>query len=321
MPFKEIYAVSFENGNLHPHLNVNDWDDMQRSPATPDNQAEWLPHWAGTTFRITRGPVVADDTPDAKNSVFVVPPAGSLSIESRVLLRATFDSPLAEGFDTNGNLHPIPSFGSGPDHGPLGGEFEEPGKSVVIPGDPNSAPALPASQLSITEPWAVTLNVGVDGDFIPDTTVHLTCQFNRRAPSGVRVNTPSALENNLPTEQADYLESPLNYSSYQGGLIAPGDDRWIQPPVFSLAHSFCGVGANANDIRHTSGTGFLKLTRISPPELRDHRVYTSSSLIHDGTSEIRSIGALGISVVTGSGVGRLSARLRSFSVSINNPLS
>ena len=315
MPFKEIYAVSFENLNLHPHLNLLNWPDMQLM-VTPDSQGEWLPHWAGTTLRITRGPVVDATTPAVKNNAFVVPPVGSLPIESRLLLRATFDSPLAEGFDSDGNLHPIPSFGTGSDHGPLGGEFEDPGKSVVIDPDPNAAPAIPASQLSIPEPWAVALNIGVDGNFLSDTTLHMTCQFNRRPPTGVRLNTPSGLQ----TDQANYLESPLNYKSYQGGLISPFDDRWIQPPVFSLAHSFCGIAGNDGEILHTSGSGFLKLTRIWPPELRDHRVYSSRSLTDDTEDIITSIGALGVTVATNTGVGRMSARLRSFSVWINEPL-
>ncbi|HSE40821.1 MAG TPA: hypothetical protein VLH08_08650, partial [Acidobacteriota bacterium] len=179
MPFKEIYAVNFANGNLDPFSNLNNWPSMELSMATPANQAKWIPDWAGIMFQITRGPNTDNDTPPAISSVFVVPPVGSLSIESRILLRATFDKPLAEGFDPDNNLHPIPSFGTGPDHGPLGGEFEEPGKSVVIESDPNISPALPASQLTIPEPWVVALNIGVDGLFIPDATAIVTCQFNR----------------------------------------------------------------------------------------------------------------------------------------------
>ncbi|HSE41969.1 MAG TPA: hypothetical protein VLH08_14490, partial [Acidobacteriota bacterium] len=138
--------------------------------------------------------------------------------------------------------------------------------------------------------------------------------FNRLAPTGVRLNTPFSLQSDQPA----YLESPLNYKSYQGGLLAPYDDRWIAPPILSLAHSFCGIGAN--DIAHTSGCGFLKLTRIWPPELRDHRVYSSNTLIHQGSAAITSVGALGVSIATLRGEGRVSARLRSFSVSINHAL-
>jgi hypothetical protein len=314
MPFKEIYAVSFEYHNLHPNLNLYNWPDMQEI-ATPANQAQSQADWAGTTFLITRGPVIDPVPPTAMSSVFVIPPADSLPIESRLLLRATFDKPMAEFFDADGNLHPVPSLGTGPDHGPLGGEFEEPGKSVAIEPEPNTAPAIPASQLT-PEPWAVVLNAGVDGNFLTATTVFVSCQFHRRGPSGVRLNTPGSLQN----DQANYLESPLNYKSYQGGLIAPRDDRWIQPPLFSLAHSFCGIGANQSEILHTSGSGFLKLTRIWPPELRDHRIYSCKSLTDDSANMITSIGAVGISIVTNSGIGRLSARFRSFSVSINDPL-
>jgi hypothetical protein len=315
MPFKEIYAVNFANFNLHPHLNLYNWPDMQVL-ATPATQPPLQSDWAGTTFFITRGPVLNPVPPTSMHSAFVIPPADSLPIESRLLLRATFDKPMAEGFDADGNLHPIPSFGTGPDHGPLGGEFEEPGKSVAIEPDHNTGTNLSASQLTVPEPWAVILNVGVNGDFSTATTVFVSCQFHRRGPTGVRLNTPSGLQ----IDQSDYLESPLNYKSYQGGLIAPGDDRWIQPPLFSFAHSFSGFGANQDEILHTAGSGFLKLTRIWPPELRDHRIYSTEALTDDSANVIASIGAVGISIITNTGIGQLSVRLRSFSVSINDPL-
>src|SRR5829696_6726487 len=108
MPFVQIYAVRFRNGNLHPHVNPKGWPDMVYSPSTASNQAQRIPHPQGLTLKITRG--LAVDAPSAMNSIYVVPPAGNVRLDTRLFIRITFDLPRAEGLPLG-------------DHGPLPDEF------------------------------------------------------------------------------------------------------------------------------------------------------------------------------------------------------
>ena len=142
----------------------------------------------------------------------------------------------------------------------------------------------------VPEPWAVALNVKFGNEsFIanePMTTV--TCQFNRQF-NGVRLNTPGHQEG----DQAAVLVSPLDYPQ-------------LSPGRFTLGHHFCGVKAAG---RYSTGFGTLS---IAPPiRLDDERLYSSVGL---SGGQQTWIGALGVTVVTLNGVGRITARLRSFSV-------
>jgi hypothetical protein len=142
----------------------------------------------------------------------------------------------------------------------------------------------------VPEPWAVALNVKFgDENFVanePMTTV--TCQFNRQF-NGVRLNTPGHLEG----DPAAVLVSPLNYPH-------------LSPGRLTLAHYFCGRNAAG---RYSTGFGTLS---ISPPiALSDERLYSSVGL---SGGQQTWIGALGITVVTLNGVGRIAARLRNFTV-------
>jgi hypothetical protein len=147
-----------------------------------------------------------------------------------------------------------------------------------------------ANVAGVPEPWAVALNVKFGNEsFVanePMTTV--TCQFNRQF-NGVRLNTPGHLEG----DQAAVLVSPLNYPQ-------------LSPGRFTLAHYFCGRNAAG---RYSTGFGTLS---ISPPiDLDDERLYSSAGL---SGGQQAWIGALGVTVVTLNGVGRITARLRNFAV-------
>ena len=264
MPFVETYAVKFSTGNLLPHVNVNNWPDMELSTPTDST-----PDSSGLTLEISRQP---PDDPGKRNSVFVVPPGG-VPLDSRLLMRLTFDRPRA-----------IP-------------------QGVLLPG------VLPP------EPWAVALHVSPANDLLGDRMVHVTCQFNRRF-DGVRLNTPTGLQ----TDQAGLLESPLDFDRYQGGpmVLPDGTVEVVEPPIFTLEHSFCGRDTAAN--KHVVGSGRLAIARTSQPEVRDHRVYSSDALRHAGPP-VSSIGALGVSLGTIDGIGTMKVRLRTFSVWFNASLS
>lgn len=301
MPFIETYSVRFANGNLHPHVNLRGWPDMLVSAPTPDDQAQSFVDAWGRVLRITR---IATAEGPARNNLYLVPPGG-LTLDHRFFLRVTFDLPLAEGFSPAGELEPIPPMTLSPDvHGPLEGSIELPGS----PGGP--------SGLSVPEPWAVVLSVSAATDLLGDRMVNLTCQFNRQF-NGVRLNTPSDLLGigALQKDKAACLEMPLDYSSYQGGYMAfpNGTDGFVEPPVFSLEHSFCGWNAGANG--HTPGYGSLKIVRAKQFEVSDHRVFSSNALT--APAPVTSIGALGVSLVTLNGVGRMRVRLRTFTIWFN----
>jgi hypothetical protein len=145
--------------------------------------------------------------------------------------------------------------------------------------------------------------------------VHVTCQFNRQF-DGVRLNTPTGLQ----TDQAGLLESPLDFDRYQGGpvVLPDGTQKVVEPPIFTLEHSFCGRDAAAN--KHVVGGGRLAIARTWLPEVRDHRVYSSDALRRAGPP-VSSVGALGVSLGTLKGVGTMRVRLRTFSVWFNASLS
>jgi hypothetical protein len=300
---------------------------MRLSMPTASDLAETFAEPWGLNLRITRKLTVPSGSP-AMNSVYVIPPGG-LSLDTRLFMSVTFDLPRAGGF-------PL-------EHGPFAEEVEVTrGRGVhgTFPGAAEPWESLPAGgsgpsplggRISVPEPWAVVLRVSpVDGLLSEDSTVNVTCQFNR-ASNGVRLNTPRAgARGALQTDKAQNLESPLDYGSYQSGYMARGNDLAGQdpvpgergvpspgdPPVFTLGHSFCGWNAA---IGHTPGNGSLVIAR-EESEVRDHRVYSSNSLISAGpaqTSETR-IRALGISLATLHGYGWMSVRLRTFSLSFND---
>jgi hypothetical protein len=314
MPFVETYSVDFRNGNVHPHLNLNGWSDMQLFPPTPDEFADRFPDPSGYIFTITRNLTVPAEVP-ARNNAYVVP--GGLSLDLRLFMRVTFDLPRAEGFSLfdhgplEGEFEPIEGASSA-EHGRLGGEIEPPGSL-----SPGLGPI--GGKFSVPEPWAVVLNVSPTSDLLSDWMVNLTCQFNRNPQfNGVRLNTPRVQDiGALQTDKAAPLESPLDYGIYQGGYMAfpNGTDGVVDPPVFSLEHSFCGN--KAEDNKHTPGSGSLKILRTWQSEVQDHRVFSNDALI-SYPGQLTSIGALGVSLVTLSGYGRMSVRLRTFSIWVND---
>lgn len=315
MPFVETYSVNFGNGNVHPHVDLNGWSDMALFPPSADSTADRVPDPSGYDFGIARELSVPAGT-SSRNCAYVVPPAGGLSLDTRLLLRVTFDRPRAEGFYLF-------------EHGPLGGEFEpfeeeasaERGRfaeEIESPGSLSPGLGPIGGKYSVPEPWAVALNVSPTSDLLSDRMVNLTCQFNRTF-DGVRLNTPKDPQGlgALQVDKAACLESPLEYGPYQGGYMAfpNGTDGVVDPPVFSLEHSFCGWNAMTNG--HTPGCGWLKIHRSWQPEVQDHRVFSSNAL---ASSSAQTIGALGISLVTQSGFGRIRVRLRTFSIWVNDSL-
>lgn len=157
-------------------------------------------------------------------------------------------------------------------------QFDEP--SATRPDPP--APGSP-------EPWAVALSVEFGDERVLDAepVVGVTCQFR---PNGVRLNTPGHLE---APDQAGMLITPLDYAA-------------LTPGRFVLQHHFCGINAARG---YTIGYGSLT---IGPPIRKDdQRVYSNAGL---STGQQTWIGALGVALVTIQGAGRISVRVRSFSV-------
>lgn len=114
----------------------------------------------------------------------------------------------------------------------------------------------------------------------------VTCQFNRQF-NGVRLNTPGHQEG----DQGSVQVSPLNYSQ-------------LTPGRFTLGHHFCGRTAG-----YSIGMGTLS---ISPPiNAEDERLDSNVTLFG---GQQAWIGALGVTLVTLNGVGRITVRLRKFSV-------
>ena len=305
MPFdRELYAVNFNNGNLTPHVNPNGWPAMVLFPAENNQTAEISNDNLG--LRLLIKPTT--DT-GASIDVMVFPPGG-VEINSRHLLRVTFDLPWAEGFPLgtggpeDGVFEPIPSLSD---------------QSSQVVGyeslDQSAASTVSGPQFTTPESWAVVLSFSPQ-DFLSSAAANVTCQFN---PAGVRVNTPGPLQIvdpiNGSADRANVLIRPLDYHLFQ--------ERGDRVALFTLEHSFCGYNAEA--IGHTAGCGFLTVAIPVVPSsqaeevLQDHRVYTSDKLT-SVRPRISTVPTLGVSLGTQTGVGRMSVRLRSFAVWVNDPL-
>ena len=170
----------------------------------------------------------------------------------------------------------------------------------------------------------MVLTVSLDGGLAAgDHMVNVTCQFNRIF-NGVRLNTPGALQ----TDKASCLESPLNYSSYQGGytVLPNGREFHSEPPVFALEASFCGWNTAVR--QHAVGSGALRIVRSWMEDRADHRVFSTDALnaVLPSTTLVTaaapvSIRGLGVQVVTVNGVGVMQARIRAFSLSLNHSIA
>jgi hypothetical protein len=291
MPFVETYSVDFSNGNLHPSVNVLGWPDMVWSQlrATLDDIPELIPDASGITLRMSRSAPTNGSL--AANSVYVVP---AVPVQMRLFMRVTFDLPRAHGF------LPTPQ-----------GARESLGEAAMpSPTEPQpDVLAVPRGighhVLTVPEPWAVGLLVS-GLDTVPnDNTVNVTCQFHvKDTRSGVRINTPGALQADRPV----YLDTPLDYSQYEGG-----DD--YEPALFTLEHSFCGAGVQTTG--HTPGAGSLKIYGYSPDagytERRDHRVYSSTALALMSPLPT-NIQALSATLASAGGEGQMDVRLRRLSI-------
>jgi hypothetical protein len=160
---------------------------------------------------------------------------------------------------------------------------------------------LPINTLGEVEPWAVALRVGfgsLDASAIDGRSV-VTCQFHR---TGVRLNTPLALQRDGPS----VLDGPLDYNKYQGS--------WFRRPTrFYLEHAFCGVTPQQNP--HVTGSGSLSLL----PGRNDHRVYSSKTSSGATAAFIKELSI--ILTMTDSSFGRISARLRTFTLYVQDNAS
>lgn len=291
MPPVEIYAVNFAKGNLTPHVDARGWGIMQAGAGTlgEGDVVDQSGDWAGLRLTLKRVSLPGSGKALAANGVYVVPPAGALLLESRLLLRVDFDSPSASD---------------------------------------------PTDTVNQPEPWAVALVVKEEhspNNDLSEPFTAVTCQFNRRtAWDGARLN----VVNEEQKDQAAALDGGVGYGRFLR-RIHNFPFRW--PVPFALEHWFCGRQSGAAaalpphppNIGHVAGLGALTIGKR-----RDWRAYSSTVLSGSarhtrvaGTSPVTSftappasLGALGVSLATISGTGRMSVRLRRFSVSSWTPV-
>ncbi len=317
MPFIETYAIDFSQLSsleaLTPQTDTLGWQGMQSASSPAAVQPTMSADEGGLNLAVTRDGITGGGG-SAQLSIYVAPPIGSVPLRTRLFIRATFDRPQGVGFGTGPIGDPPGNVGSATrrtfaGHGPSAAESVESAgvasrNSALFP---DAAP----------EPWALGLNVAPSG-IVPDPNmINVTCQFHRN-PDGVRLNTPTGLQLDQPSN----LESPLDYGRYQGGYMAfpDGTDGVVDPPIFTLEHSFCGWGWDTLEdaLKHNPGAGFLKINRTYPPhEVWDHRAYSTNKLRGAEPPPVVHVGAVGVTLVTQQGFGRISVRLRTFSVSFN----
>jgi hypothetical protein len=164
-----------------------------------------------------------------------------------------------------------------------------------------------------TQAWAVSANLRIDRDVDNriDQQLNVTSQFVSGSSSGVtiegvRLNTPGSLQQQV--DQASRLDGPLDYARYAPIRLFPGFE--LPGATFVLDHAFCGYAAATNG--HTPGSGKLRIRWFFGAEKRDQRVYSSMELMKVQPWPAGStIGAVGVSIATLTGVGTFGARVRS----------
>ncbi len=303
MPFGKLYAVNFANGNRHPHPDLEGWGDLLFAPPVSALLANSYGVTEGLVLELARGEAAGAD---AAQTALYLAPAGGIALDSRLLMRVTFDRPRAEGF-------PLDS------HGEFAEEIERAQRSTGEEGRPARVAEIPGSAfppdfgsapgtLTVPESWAVALILSPGQDLAQPQMSIATCQFRTH---GVRLNTPGSIQR----DTAETLESPLDYDAYKGGAIAlpDGSVGEFEAPLFTLEHSFSGIEP-AHRVP-TVDCGLLTISRSWLEPRRDHRLFSSDAL----TSPLApSIGALGVALAS-LGVGRMTVRLRSFEV-LRNPM-
>lgn len=171
------------------------------------------------------------------------------------------------------------------------------------------------------EAWAVSANLRIDRNIDSRSTqqLNVTSQFVSGSSSGVvidgvRLNTPGSLQQ---IDQQRRLDGPLDYDRYQPVRFGPWFE--IPGPTFVLDHAFCGYAAATNG--HTPGSGKLRIRWLFGPDKRDQRVYSSKELMKTAPLPAgATIGAVGVSIATLTGVGTFGARVRSFQLWLDRAL-
>lgn len=279
----EAYAVNFANGNLQPHLNPYGWPDFRLSQQVPG--AKWAVSDAqGISLNCRTTAPAAGNEPFAM-SLYLVLPEPSPSVVGPRALPTEVRALLRVTFD-------LPY-----------------------------AKALDGSS-PFKEAWGISANLRIDRQIngAGAQQLDVTSQFVEEVAigmqtlriDGVRLNTPRSLQQ---VDQARRLDGPLEYARYQPfGCLGVFLRR---APVFTLEHAFCGYAAQDNG--HTPGSGMLKIRFPFWVEKCDYRVYSSTELLPLPAGS--TIGAVGVSVATVSGVGTFGARLRSFRLWLDQELT
>ena len=167
-----------------------------------------------------------------------------------------------------------------------------------------NAGALPASPNSLPEQWAIGLRFSsLDNILDGNKSSITTCQFGyKNSQLGVRLSTPRGLQGGDP----GHLEYPIDYSQYNP--VPPHDQK--NPavvPVFILEQSFCGINLNLTT-NHTTGAGFLKISRPGNQVNADHRVFSQADFTGGNSSP--KVNAMGVNLAaTNRGSGWISIRL------------
>lgn len=319
MPFQKIYALDFRSSRTFPVTNLYQWPEPRFSPVSEIVKHQF--DYDGLRLDIYRP---ANTTDEIRNSVYVVPPGG-IPLESRLYIKVTFNHPNASGEWLMGAP---------------GRKSQKPGTKAGLTSKKSAALTSVATRPDFSEeiesylhpePWAVALcfssTHALDD---PKKMAIVNVQFGRREGStGIRLSTPNAPPPRnyvLQSDEPVFLESPLVYSKFnpaidgQAVIHEPGLDDFRTPdvPSFTLIHSFSGRDMMSN--HHTTGAGYLNISRKGSEDSTDHRVYSHAAIAetsimgneHQGTSA--RIRALGINLASAKGYGHMSVHLQSFEI-------
>lgn len=293
MPASRVYFVDFAGGNLSPSTDVFSWGPMIHGGSaygTLADSGQGDPE--GFLLSAFRPGDMSGE--GVSNSVYVIPKADKLAVESRFLMGLHFDLPSSE----------------------------------MIWGD--RVPPEPwAVGLKVKKSASKTDR---SSDSIIPVTCQF--QADALGNSGVRLNTPFALQadNSRTATALDSPLNYESYQGSQI-VPPPGPDGKPTPPVgpfpvpFVLKFLFSGVqaiphpGSNRPALGYVLGCGFLAIGTDADERLFSHVTLWDQPISPAATiwQTSPSIGAFGVSVVTMVGHGTIRARLRTFWVDLWPP--
>jgi len=281
MPSSRVYFVDFAGGNRSPVIDVFTWGAMIQVGSTfgtLTDSGQGDPE--GFVLSAFRPSAATTNDPDVSNSVYVIPTANKLPVESRLLMSLSFDRPSSEM---------ISGDAKSPEPWAVGAKIKKFANSVDT-----SKPDEP--------------------------TIAVTCQFRStgvrlNTPLALQTdNSRTATDLDSPLDYGRY-EAPqvMDPDAPPSGPSSP--TRFVLQFLFCGVQAVPNPSSTRHPLGYAVGWGLLSIGTKTDQRVLSHDSLWSNTEPPIDLSAVHTIGAFGASVVT-QGHGTVRARLRTFAVDL-----